>query len=566
MAFTAEFMTFQKRVNSTAIPGQGTVYNIELKGRTNIFNPVIVLNYRGNPTGWNYCRIGEFGSRYYWIVSWTYDSGLWYAACAIDVLATYHDDIGDANLYVLRSASEYDGNVVDSYYPTKSDVYNTCSRIDNPFISQLHSGSSLTSSGSYLVGILNNDDNSVGATSYYLMTDSTFRNMCSYLFNLTYTGVTEISENLQKMIFDPMQYIISVMYLPFHVDSSSIGASTNLKLGYWQTPFTANRCTDSLWKTGSVTLPIPKHPQIARGRYLSLAPYSVYGLEFWPWGSIPLDGTKFVNATYLKCDYIIDFITGVGNLRVTALDELFAPLGDGEVITAVAQVGVPIQMAQSSLNLGNISTASLVTIGGTAMLDYFRTNGLSLDKFISGDSGGSSFASGDGFSGRSGKLPTQSGAEQLINNIGSAVAATATEVRVTGSAGGLAVFRLAVRINARFVYITDEDLEYIGRPLCKYRVLKNLSGFCQVADGDIALAATAEEAQAVKRYLESGIYLEGYHSGTSGSIVNVGDDSGEQSGEIIVDDGGGSGGDSGEIIVDDGGGSGGNDGEIIVEG
>ena len=179
MAFNVELMQFTKKVNSTAIPAQGRVFQMELKDRTSIFNPTLILSYNGNPTGWNYCKIAEF-QRYYWITSWVYDGGLWYASCVIDVLATYHTEIGDANLYVLRSAAEYDGNVVDSYYPVKSEVYNTCSLTTSPWQSDLHSTTT-----NYLIGVLNADTNSVGATSYYLIGDSDFRNLCFCCFRIT---------------------------------------------------------------------------------------------------------------------------------------------------------------------------------------------------------------------------------------------------------------------------------------------------------------------------------------------------------------------------------------------
>ena len=542
MAFNVELMQFTKKVNSTAVPGQGRVYQMELKSRTSIFNPTLILSYDGNPTGYNYCKIQEF-SRYYWIVSWVYDSGLWYASCTIDVLATYHTEIGDANLYVLRSAAEYDGNVVDTYYPVKSEVYNTCSLISSPWYSNIHSTST-----NYLIGVLNADVNSVGATSYYIIGDSDFRNLCFWLFNLSYTSVSEISQNMQKLIYNPMQYIVSVMWLPFPIDGT-YGDAVELKVGYWQTPYTVIRCNNKLWKDGVVRISIPKHPQTARGRYLNLSPYSQYSLEFFPWGTIPLDATKIVNASYLSCSYIVDFITGVGNLRVTALDELFAPLGDGEIATAVAQVGVPIQLAQTSVNLSNLTNATTaITAAGVAIVDAFRSSDFDLLTLSASANTDKLHAIVDAKMNPS----AHSTSQRPTNNIGSALAAAATEIRTSGSNGGLAVLRLGVRVNAKFMYITSENLAYVGRPLCAFRVLKNLFGYCQVADGDLELGATAQEAQAVKNFLEHGVYLEGY--GTSGTITNVGDDSGE------------SGGSGGEVIIDDGGGSGGGNGEIIVEG
>lgn len=539
MAFNAEFMTFQKRVNSTAVPGQGTRYQIELKERTTIFSPTIILAYNGNPTAFNYCYISEF-SRYYWITSWVWDSGLWYATCTIDVLATYHSEIGNANLYVLRSASDYDGNVVDNYYPVKAETYNTCSLVASPFYSNIHSTNT-----NYLIGVLNSDTNSVGATSYYIIPDADFRNLCFWLFNLSYSSVSEISTNMQKLIYNPMQYIVSVMWLPFSIDTT-YGEAVELKVGYWQSPFTVVRCNNKLWKEGSLNISIPKHPQSTRGRYLNLPPYAQYSLEFFPWGCIPLDGTKLINASYLKCSYIIDFITGTGNLRVTALDSNQSSLGDGEVATAVAQVCVPIQLAQTSFNLASMNTTSVamgavgsILENGRSWFTGFKQAWNDLKATGDYDAWGSAVR-GIG--------------EDVVTDVGSAAISGTTEVRTSGSNGGLAVLRLGVRVNAKFMYVTTENVAFVGRPLCAFRTLNTLMGFCQVADGDIELAATAQESQAVKSFLEHGIYLDGYSN--NASIID--------NGEIIIDDGGGSGGSGGGGSGDSGGGN--NDGEIIIEG
>ncbi len=38
--------------------------------------------------------------------------------------------------------------------------------------------------------------------------------------------------------------------------------------------------------------------------------------------------------------------------------------------------------------------------------------------------------------------------------------------------------------------------------------LKNLSGFCQVQNGDIAITGTQTERAEIKALLESGVYIE----------------------------------------------------------
>ena len=227
-------------------------------------------------------------------------------------------------------------------------------------------------------------------------------------------------------------------------------------------------------------------------------------------------------------------------------------MGDGEVATAVAQVGVPIQLAQTAFNLASMNTTSVAMGAVGSVLENGRS-------WLAGlkSAWNNLRETGDYYAA---KQELASVGEDIVTNVGSAAVSGTTEVRTSGSNGGLAVLRLGVRVNAKFMYIATENLEYIGRPLCAFRTLNTLSGFCQVADGDIAIAATAQEAELVKSFLEKGLYLDGYSGG----------------GEIIVEtgnnnengNGGGDGGGNGEIIVGDGGENGGGDdgggGEIIV--
>ena len=113
MAIDVVFYTFSKKSNSTAQPTGGTTFSCILKSDSSVVNPRIELNYSGNPSGFNYAKISEYG-RYYYITEWTYTPGLWVATMQTDVMATYKSQIGSESLYVLRSSAAYDGNILDT--------------------------------------------------------------------------------------------------------------------------------------------------------------------------------------------------------------------------------------------------------------------------------------------------------------------------------------------------------------------------------------------------------------------------------------------------------------------
>ena len=112
------FYNFSKRRNSTKRPSGGTSYTCLLKEDTSTARPSIAIKWNGSssaPAGFNYCYIPDFG-RYYWVNSWTYSERQWIAACSVDVLATYKTEIGGSSKYVLRAASDYDPEVIDTLY------------------------------------------------------------------------------------------------------------------------------------------------------------------------------------------------------------------------------------------------------------------------------------------------------------------------------------------------------------------------------------------------------------------------------------------------------------------
>jgi len=116
MSFPVHFYSFAKKVNSTARPtGTPVSYNFVLKGPNSILSPVIQLALPiTQAPNWNYCYIPIY-DRYYFVSDWDWsENRLWYASCQVDVLATYKTVIGNKQYYVLRSATEYNPDLIDT--------------------------------------------------------------------------------------------------------------------------------------------------------------------------------------------------------------------------------------------------------------------------------------------------------------------------------------------------------------------------------------------------------------------------------------------------------------------
>lgn len=532
MAVTFVLYNFAKVKNSTALPPDTeiTVEMGEFNSPVSVMAPqaLFKLPVTSVPP-YNYCYIQEF-HRYYFITEWVWSNGLWIAYLTIDVLATYKSQIGAANMFILRSSAEYNPNVADTMYPTLSNRVSTCSLKPSPFYSSFYNGY-------YVVGLINSDTNTIGATNYYFMSPTEFRSFMSNMFtSIDYMNIStgEISANLQKALINPFQYVASAMWFPFDVTAdrdNAAGLQSPLPIGWWSVNGSAYYL-NRMHHSGEYTITVPKHPQSStRGKWVNLAPYSTYSLEFWPWGEIPLDSAKLVDVETLTLSYVIDYLTGVGTLRVTG------DTGDGAIAVSVAQVGVPIQVAQIAMNFGNLTPSSGVAalLGGAALGVGINNVTEQIQTVVSDvkevwstltggwgttsggngmGHGGGGVAGGGGGRGGSGAEPT-SGAmitvDKVLSNIGNAINSVLADVSVSGSNGGTACFSLGVRVNAHFTNISNEDNNFTGRPLCEFRKPNDMQdGFLQVLNGDIAIvseyAPSQNETDLVKAFLEGGFF------------------------------------------------------------
>jgi hypothetical protein len=130
--FNVLLYSFAKKHNSTKQPdpADAAIFTCELKDGTDILQPVFAFNFGTdsngnsvNPTNYTYAKVNEFG-RYYHIENWSWANGLWIAAMKVDTLATYKTDIGNAELYVVRSAARGDARVIDTKYPAIATLDN----------------------------------------------------------------------------------------------------------------------------------------------------------------------------------------------------------------------------------------------------------------------------------------------------------------------------------------------------------------------------------------------------------------------------------------------------------
>ena len=479
----AYFFNFKKRPNSTKRPvtSDGQVATVELKEECSFVAPSIKLTNNALlsgtfvPNAFNYVYI-PLWQRYYYITDWEFLNGLWSCSLRVDVLASFKLEIGNTSTYIIRSASQYNGDIIDTFYPTTS----VKSVVKQAMTSDIYH--TTIPAGCFIVGIINNTNNTdtrFGAVTYYALTNAQFSALLNYLFGsniYNQSGITEVSLGLFQSILNPFQYIVSCMWFPFAATTMTTDQTpVQLSVGYWNiTGVNGYKCTKIVREIGfSSDAHIMQHPQSSRGSYMNHEPYSRYTVYYPPFGEIPIDTSfmQYGNNNYLYGKMYIDFITG--------LAECYFSITDGLDMTTTAdpykyftmrtaQLGVPVQLAQIMSDFLTVAKS-----GGTAV-----AQGLTLN-----------------FSG-------------LFNTIANAQAAMMPKVSIEGANGSLVEIIGKPYLICEFSQVVSENRAEFGRPLCDTRTISQLSGYIQCGEEDMPFSGTESENTEINRLMRAGFFYE----------------------------------------------------------
>lgn len=469
MSYTIRVGAFPKLENSTLRPNANTFgfeYEVTMKEGADISNPTLTLSISW--TRAQVCNYAIFLDRYYFITEKTMlRENLCVFQLKVDVLATYKDVIGRHSLYVLRSASASNGNIVDRLYPTTNITYGHSE--DDAFLPGSYAR------GNYIVNCVGK--NTSANSTLWKLRPTQFTTLLNSLYtNINGFQVSDIKDAISKFLDgSPEKLVSSAMWMPpYNFASTAMSAVT---IGTWECSFgegeTADRIDDPIFSLQAIELTLPKHPQAAsRGSFLNLAPYTTYTLTIPMFGTINIDTTAVKDASSIFLNITVDALSGQGKCRVHSA-------GDPRPIIAdlTAQIGVPIPLQGQNAG-ASIAGGIATTLGSVA---------------VAIASGGAA-------------IPVIGAAAAGIDT---AITALSGASFSTGSAGGALSTLQNITLDATFLNIAAEDNTRKGRPLCEVRQISTLSGYLMVADGDLpTLVAPLPEHQEVKRFLETGFYYE----------------------------------------------------------
>lgn len=466
-----------KKINSTYRTTEGALRfsDCRLIDGCSIVSPVIELNLgntRNILDSYNYVYIEDF-SRFYFINNWTFNNGLWILSLNVDVLASFKEDIGLTNKYILRACSQYNGNIIDSKYPIVAtvdnseelcdeDVYDvTLERTLSDYFNRNYEN------GYFIIGVVGN--NGTGVT-YYSLRSADFKRLVNSLMAFSPTDMPDVSAGIAKALANPIQYVTTCYWTPYaRYDREQ---QLSIKFGNYTIQVYGFEITNSkLLNEYSTTIDLPKHPQRTRGHYLDLSPYSRYSLIFNPFGTFTLDTVKICNSSEITLDWFIDYSTGQGDLRVFN--------DEGDLLEhSVAMFGIPIQLSQITVDtlggIGSLIGGGLGVVGG----------------IVSGNVVGGMMSAASG--------------------ITSAIQSMQPQATSKGASGSFISFAYRPRVYGSFSLIAEEDFDNLGRPLCEIKKINTLSGFIMCRDGEnkVGRGATDQEKDLISQFLTEGFYYE----------------------------------------------------------
>ena len=468
---------FNKKVNSTLKPSND-VTSIELdclvKTSSSIINPVIEL--KENPIEYNYCYIEKF-NRYYFISDIVYGIGVWIVSLNVDVLASFRSDILSSSQYILRSASDFNGNILDTMYGTKASssgnysVVSASSNVEDPDYSLTIPDyfNKNFADGVFVIGVIS--DNNSGVT-YYQLSYASFSVLLSSLMDYVPDDIDDVSDGIAKCLFNPLQYITSCMWYPSSLARGVTPVLTNIKIG----GYTINV---GLGGFGSVlnnrvvhfrtNVSVPSHPQSNDYPYLNLEPFTRYNLIFEPYGNIPLDSVKLYGASSLNLDWYVDGASGEA--------ELFIYNGTNLIANVSAMMGVQVRLSQIVTDvLGGVNS---VTNGVSGVISNLLS-----DNII-------------------GAITS------TITGITSSVSSMLPQLSTKGNEGSFLPYSLgSPKLYAFYNLQFDTSDDKYGRPLCENRTLSTLSGYCLCDKAVITSLCTGDEKEMIESYLNGGLYIE----------------------------------------------------------
>lgn len=410
----AKFYRFAKRGNSTLVPvdrpGEFIQRTIKINDAgSSILAPAIRVELGANNLlQCNYCYIDAF-NRYYYINDWHFNAdGTWTALCSVDALGSYSQSIKDSAGYVGRAAGTYDEDIIDAFYPAKSEFL-------SKFISYETGLNAQLGNGCFVLGIISADAPNCGAVSYYILTASELTTLVQKLVgvgsgasSVDFSTVDTITGDVLKSLVNPFQFVVSCKWFPFSANRitnySKLAEGQTIKVYNWNSGINPKKLGQSEviiendyvpLKVNEYVGPDPEDPSqqkifidatIDMDDYPQAAPYTSYSM-ITPWGTFDLDSNvmrDLMKNTYanrkIKTTLKVNLISGTATLIIDTSHLSSAAAGNRaedryyEFLRREVDLAVDIPLSQVSFDYVSIAKSGLAAAGAAGNIGGWITN------------------------------------------------------------------------------------------------------------------------------------------------------------------------------------------------
>ena len=501
--------TFSKEVNSTKRPGAGfgTVVTVVLKEPSTLTTPVFELHDDVWKPEYNYIYVPRW-NRYYFIHEAVIEPGLvWAVQCAVDVLASWKDEIRASTAYVRRSASNY-----SLFIPDPTWTHDSRPTVSNAAVSDL--ATSFLGDGCYILFTASSDTAQYGpvpSMTTYALTSGELRALCKYMFSSDLyaeatTGVDTTSAVLAKTFFNPFQYVIKCYWVPFPPTDFPGTASQELSFGWWT-------CPSNIVTGRKLTTPLANKQiifDLSYGRNTDWTDRAGEWVSYMLY--LPGFGEINLNPTYAGMELIgqivFDIATGTASLFIKTLEGTILQTARGKLSADVQLSALYEDMVQDVTSFSGLvraGTGAIANIVGGALNDKGRKAGGIGAALLGGPIGAAvgAFASGGvDLSGGIGGL-----AETAVKGLQAGLQPSVTTVGAAGDRATLQANNVPYIHTVKYTRLADDHIT-LGGMCCRTLALSGLSGYTEIVNPEINAPATSGELTMINGFLSGGFYLE----------------------------------------------------------
>ena len=445
------FYNFSKRKNSTATPsGSGTSHTVHLKDNTSLYDPVFQLS--GDFPSYTYAR---WQGMYFYVKNIiSTGNGRYDIECELDPMGTAAGAISSTTAFVQRSASDYNVNIPDP------EVGNVLSLLDHSrYATGLGSGNDpiFDNDGCYIMRCVGRD----GLATFILSLNDLYH-ILDFMFDDNGSFWDALWDSSIKAVYNPFQYIVSLMYTPISIGWMSQGAiaASDVKLGWWTANGYGYKATYTGRHFSAFSLTSPS-------RYFNDfrdfdSRFTQVSLQL-PGGMIKEIPTAWLEHGNFQCEIVMDIVTGNG---VYILRD-----SSGILASFTTQLAFPVQIGQLDSQINSVIGGALGVAGSVA-----TGSALGVASSITG----------------------------AVSNV------LQPNPSVNGSQGSLSFIKAKKDIvfDVLRYNTTITTPANIGRPLCENRTLGNLSGFCKCAGASVSTNLPQEYKDIINDTLNSGFFIE----------------------------------------------------------